>query len=182
MIDKELLDFARINLENRVVALDNALLGDVIRRNVSFQKITAGLKLEDIRDWIRPFLGQDAGYPAIYRLSVNDQDGATKLRQAFEQFERPARLTLTRNNNVEDSRTVYVGSSKNVVSRLHQHLHTCACGTYALKLNLWCPDADNIIKIEVIPVRGAANAQLIQDLEDALWAKSHPMFGKFGAK
>ncbi|MHA6263711.1 hypothetical protein ACXYMO_10950 [Arenibacterium sp. CAU 1754] len=182
MIDDDVLNFARTNLENRVAALNNARFGDVIQREFSFQQIRAGFAPREIRDWIRPLLGQDIGCAAIYRLTVNDQAGANGLRRAFEQFERPEGLVLTRNNNVGDSRTVYVGSSRDVGPRLHQHLHTSADGTYVLKLHLWCPDAENSFNVEVTPVRGAADASLVQDIEDSLWARSRPMFGKFGAK
>jgi len=182
LIDDEVLDYARNNLENRVTALNNALFGDVIKRDFLFRRIRAGFGPGEIRDCIRPLLGEDIGCAAIYRLIVNDQAGADRLRQAFGEFQRPDGVMLTRNNNVADSRTVYVGSSQDIGSRLQQHLHTCADGTYALKLHLWCPDAVNSLKIEVTPVRGVTDASLIQDIEDALWATSRPMFGKFGAK
>lgn len=165
-----MLGYARNNLKNRVATLSNALFGDVIQRDFLFQRIRVGFKPREIRDWIRPLLGQDIGCAAIYRLTVNDQAGADRLRQAFEEFERPDGLRLTRNNNVTDSRTVYVGSSRDIGPRLQQHLHTCADGTYALKLNLWCPDAENSLKVEVTPVRGDADAPLVQDIEDALWS------------
>lgn len=182
MIDDELLGFARNNLERRVAALNNAAFGDLIEQAFSFHKIRAGFEPGEIRDLIRPLLGDDIGCAAIYRLTVNDQAAADMLRLAFEQFRPPAGLKLTRNNNVADSRTIYVGSSIDIGLRLHQHLHTSADGTYALKLHLWCPDAENRINVEVTPVRGVAEALLVQDVEDALWARSRPMFGKFGAK
>lgn len=182
MIDDKLLGFARNNLERRVDALNNAAFGDVIEQSFSFHKIRAGFESGEIRDLIRPLLGDDIRCAAIYRLTVNDQGAADMLRLAFEQFRPPAGLKLTRNNNVVDSRTVYVGSSRDIGSRLNQHLHTSAKGTYALKLHLWCPDAENRINVEVTPVRGVAEASLVQDVEDALWAWARPMFGKFGAK
>ncbi|MDF9304781.1 hypothetical protein P5P81_20735 [Tritonibacter mobilis] len=182
MIDDELLGFARNNLQRRVAALDNAAFGDVIEQAFSFHKIRAGFEPGEIRELMRALLGADISCAAIYRLTVNDQAAADMLRLAFEQFRPPDGLKLTRNNNVDDSRTVYVGSSRDIGSRLHQHLHTSAKGTYALKLHLWCPDAENRINVEVTPVRGVAEASLVQDVEDALWARSRPMFGKFGAK
>ncbi len=96
--------------------------------------------------------------------------------------ETPDGLVLTRNNNVENSKTVYVGSSRDVGARLHQHLHTSAKGTYALQLHLWCQNAQNRINVKVTPVRGVADASLVQDIEDAFWVRARPMFGRFGAK
>lgn len=165
-----------------MAALNNAAFGDVIEQAFSFHKIRAGFEPGEIRDLIGPLLGDDISCAAIYRLTVNDQAAADMLRLAFEQFRPPAGLKLTRNNNVGDSRTIYIGSSRDIGSRLHQHLHTSADGTYALKLHLWCPDAENRINVEVTPVRGVAETSLVQDVEDALWARSRPMYGKFGAK
>ncbi|WP_432254748.1 hypothetical protein [Limimaricola sp. AA108-03] len=182
MIDDELLGFARDNLEKRISALNNAEFGDVVEQDFSFHKIRAGFEPGGIRNLIRPSLGDVTNCAAIYRLTVNDQATADMLQMAFEQFRPPDGLKLARNNHVADSRTVYVGSSKDVGARLHQHLHFSANGTYALKLHLWCPDADSKINVEVTPVRGEAEASLVQDVEDALWERSHPMFGKFGAK
>lgn len=182
MIDDELLGFARDNLERRVAALNNAEFGDVITRDFSFHKIRAGFEPGEIRDLIRPLLGDVINCAVIYRLTVNNQVAADMLRLAFEQFRPPDGLKLTRNNHVVDSRTLYVGSSRDIGSRLHQHLHSSADGTFALKLHLWCPDGESSINVEVTPVRGATEASLVQDVEDALWVRSRPMFGKLGAK
>lgn len=182
MIDDELLDFARNNLERRVAALNDTAFGGVIEQAFSFRKIRAGFEPGEIRDLIRQLLGDDISCAAIYRLTVNDQAAADMLRLAFKQFRPPDGLKLTRNNDVVDSRTVYVGSSSDIGTRLRQHLHTGPYGTYALKLHLWCPDAEHRINVEVTPVRGKAEASLVQDVEDALWARSRPMFGKLGAR
>ncbi len=182
MIDDDVLNIARTNLERRAAALNSARFGNVFQRHILFQRIRSTFEPAQFRNCIRRSLGRDINSAAIYRLTVNDQTGANRLRQAFEEFDRPEGLVLTRNNKVADSRTVYVGSSRNIGGRLLQHLYTCADGTYALKLHRWCPDTDNSLKVEVIPVRGVADASLIQDIEDALWVSSRPMFGKLGSK
>lgn len=182
LINDEVLDFARQNLWNRVAALDNAQIADVFHRDFSFEQIRAGIEAAQIRDWITPLLGQDIDCAAIYRLTVNDQDGANRLRQAFEEYIPPEGVKLARNNGVVDSRTVYVGSSRTIRDRLAQHLNNSAAGTYALKMHLWCPNAENSLRVEVTVVRGEIDTALVQDLEDALWRRSCPMFGKFGAR
>ena len=113
---------------------------------------------------------------------MNDQAGAEKLRHAFDNYETPDKHKFSRNNNVKDSTTVYVGSSQKIGQRLQQHLNECAKDTYALKMHLWCPDAVNSITVEVAAVRGNVEATLIQDIEDTLWRRSRPMFGKIGSK
>ena len=182
MINDEVLTLARQNLRNRVAAIENAQLADVFQRDFSFEQIRAGVDAAQIRDWITPLLGEDIDCAAIYRLTVNDQDGADRLKRAFEEYVPPDGVKLARNNWVAGSRTVYVGSSRTIRVRLPQHLNKCAAGTYALKMHLWCPNTENSLCVEVTVVRGELNTALVQDLEDALWTSSRPMFGKFGAR
>ncbi|MGB0661342.1 MAG: hypothetical protein ACPGNV_14360 [Mangrovicoccus sp.] len=182
MINDAVLDIARQNLWSRVAAIENAQLADVFQREFTFEQVRAGINAAQIRDWITPLLGEDIDCAAIYRLSVNDQDGANRLKLAFEEFVPPEGVKLARNNRVAGSKTVYVGSSRTIWNRLPQHLNNCSAGTYALKMNLWCPNTENRVTVEVSVVRGKLNTALVQDLEDALWTNSRPMFGKFGAR
>ncbi|MGB7268632.1 MAG: GIY-YIG nuclease family protein [Albidovulum sp.] len=182
MINDEVLDLARQNLGNRFAAVDNARLADVFHRDFSFEQIIAGVEAAQVRGWITPLLGEDIECAAIYRLTVNDQDGANRLKLAFEEYVPPDGVKLARYNEVTESRTVYVGSSRTIRNRLPQHLNNCAAGTYALKMRQWCPKAENSLRVEVTVVRGELDAALVQDLEDALWKNSRPMFGKFGAR
>ena len=182
MITQAVLDQARLDLEHRAAALNDMQFEDVIQLNFSFEEIRAGFGRGAISARIRPLLGEGINSAAIYRLTVNDQDGASRLRDAFVGYEPQDGHVLSRNNNVVNSTAVYVGSSQKIGRRLQQHLHTCARGTYALKMHLWCPDADNHVSVEVSAVSGAVEASLIQDVEDALWRSSRPMFGRLGPK
>lgn len=182
LITEGVLEQARNDLEGRAAALNDCQFSDVIRQDFSFAEIRAGIGGGAISAWIRPLLGQEIHAAAIYRLTVNNQAGADRMRQAFIGYEPENGHALTRNNNVTDSTTVYVGSSQSIGQRLQQHLHTCAKGTYALKMHLWCPDADNRIIIEVSLVAGDVETSVVQDIEDTLWKMSRPMFGKLGAK
>ena len=96
---------------------------------------------------------------------MDSQAGADRLRRAFVAYEPSDKINLARNNDVDNSTVVYVGSSRNIGQRLQQHFHTCADGTDALKMNLWCPDADHRVRAEVSAVRGDIEASLIQDME-----------------
>lgn len=182
MIDDELLDVARQNLRNRIAALDAPRLANVITQDFSFEQIRAGVDRAQIRNWITPLLNRHNYCAAIYRLTVNTQNGANSLQQAFEAFVPPYGVKLPRNNEVAGSRTVYVGSSRNIRQRVPQHLNNCAAGTYALKMQLWCPHVESRLRVEVTLVGGDLDPTLVQDLEDALWMSSRPMFGKFGAR
>ncbi len=150
--------------------------------NFSFEEVRAGFGRDAISARIRPLLGEGRGSAAICRLTVNNQAGADRLRHAFVGNEPLDGQMLARNNDVNDSSNVYVGSSQKIGQRLQQHLHTCAEGTDALKMHLWCPDAVNHIAVEFSVVRRNVEAPLMQDIEDALWRSSRPMFGKIGPR
>ena len=182
MIDEALFEQARENLQRRAAALHGMRFADIIQRDFTFEEIKVGLEHGAIRAWARPLLGPNIKSAAIYRLSVNNQHGANTLRQAFADLEAEGGHVFARNNDVPDSTTIYVGSSKDVGGRLQQHLHTCAKGTYALKMRHWCPVADFRVRVEVAVANGVVEPSQIQDVEDALWIKSRPMFGKFGAR
>lgn len=182
MIDQAVLQQARENLERRASALNNVRFAGVIQQDFSFEKIRAGFGDREISNWIRASLGEYVSHPAIYRLTVDNAAGAERLRCAFADYEPQNGHVQARNNNVVDSTTIYVGSSRKIAQRLRQHLHTCARRTYALKMHLWCPAADNLLRVEVSAARGSVDTTLLQDVEDALWTSSRPMFGKFGAR
>jgi hypothetical protein len=182
LITEAVLEQARNDLEHRAAALNDVQFENVVRLNFSFEEIRAGFGRGAISARIRPLLGEGLGSAAIYRLTVNNQAGADRLRHAFVGYEPRNGHMLARNNDVNDSTAVYVGSSQKIGQRLQQHLHSCAEGTYALKMHLWCPDAVNRITVEVAVVRGNVEATLMQDIEDALWRSSRPMFGKIGPR
>ena len=182
MFNDEVLKPARQSLLDRVAAIDRVRLGDALQRDFTFKQIKAGIDTPKLRYWITSSLGEDINCAAIYRLTVHDQDGADRLRLAFKEYERPSGVKLTRNNEVDKSKTVYVGSSRTIRTRLPQHLNDCAAGTYALKMQRWCPDAEYSLRLEVTVVPGQLNTALVQDLEDALWTSSRPMFGKLGPR
>lgn len=182
MIDKKVLNFARENLLKRAEALDSVQLTDVIERDFSFGQVASGNDVKQTEDWITSLPSEATKFAAIYRLSVNTQEGADRLNLAFQDYVRPGGVKMTRNNRVAGSRTVYVGSSRNIRQRLIQHLIRCPDGTYALKMNRWCPNTDDRLKVEIVVVRGEENQALIQDIEDSLWIRSLPMFGKLGPR
>lgn len=182
MITQAIMDQARSDLARRAAALNNVRFERAIRLSFPFAEIRAGFGRAAISRRVRPLLGEGRSPVAIYRLTVNNQDGADSLRAAFEGYERRDGHVLARNNNIANSTVIYVGSSRKIGQRLQQHLHTCSVGTYALKMHLWCPDANNRVDVEVTAVRGEVEASLVQDIEDAVWRSSRPMFGRLGPK
>lgn len=182
MIDKALLKQARKNLKSRAAALKGIQFSEPITANFSFAQIRTGFGTGHFSRWIRPLIGEEDGTAAIYRLFVENQEVANRLRNAFENSNGRNGHVFARNNRIADSTTLYVGSSQKIGQRLQQHLFTCAAKTYALKMHLWCPVGIDHIRVEVSTAQGDVDPSQVQDVEDALWEKLRPVFGKFGAK
>lgn len=80
-------------------------------------------------------------------------------------------------NNPNQSKCLYVGSSKKLRDRLKKHIGITSKSTYALHLNKWWKNKK--IEIEIYEVIDYANTQLY---EDRLWQKNKPILGREGKK
>lgn len=77
---------------------------------------------------------------------------------------------------------LYVGSSQTVAKRFREHLGYGARKTYALQLAHWAPALP--LKLTFVCAKYPDNtpSEVIQALEDTLWQKFGPMFGRQGRK
>lgn len=80
-------------------------------------------------------------------------------------------------NNPNQTKCLYVGSSKKLRDRLKQHIGITSKSTYALHLNKWWKNKK--IEIEIYEVVDFDNIQLY---EDCLWQKNRPILGREGKK
>jgi hypothetical protein len=77
---------------------------------------------------------------------------------------------------------LYVGSSLSIVSRVKEHWGIVNPTTYAMHLKDWLLKGnDNEVVIEIWPVPDEY-AKYIQIIEDGLWQRYKPVFGRQGAK
>ena len=182
MINEALLARARQDLQARAEAVEGIEFFDVPPRDFDFADIRAGFGRGHLADWLRQGLGNHLASPTIYRLTAGDQLQADALRDAFEQFVPAAPAKLPRNNAIADSLTIYVGSSLDIRKRLREHLGHAANGTFALRMRSWCPPVDGRVRVEVSAALGDVTSSQVQDVEDALWRSSRPMFGRLGPK
>lgn len=182
LIDAEFLAKARHDLEIRAAAISEVRLEKVTRKDFSFGQIRSGIDRREIRDWLLAGKSGKQRLPAIYRLTVNDLSGADRIQSEFRKYRSTQATKLPRLNNVTDSTTIYVGSSRSLENRMEQHLVTAPKATYALKLREWCPDADFSISVEAVRLLYEKIHIQLQDIEDALWRKDRPMFGKVGSR
>lgn len=180
MIDTDLLIEARQHLEKRGAALSSALIGPVVERMFAFSEIRAGDRNGELSKWTKEAMGDYAGSPIIYRISVRDLEMARHLCVAFDAFKLTRSHKLPRKNAFAESQTLYVGSSVKTRGRIREHLFGAARGTYSLNLAHWLPDIEGELKVEICGFGEPVNATLVQDIEDALWRSSRPMYGRSG--
>lgn len=179
LINEFLLEDARRGLQDRIAAIDTVCATELISKDFPLQGISQGFRPGSIAQWIKPLVGTECS-SSIYRLSVREVTTAHRLETAFRDFREKSVDALARLNQTENSTVLYVGSSRSIWTRLRQHLESAPRKTYALKMGLWCPEDEGLLRVEVMPFHGVLSQYLIQDLEDALWKRSQPMFGKFG--
>jgi len=80
------------------------------------------------------------------------------------------------------SRCMYVGSSEKIHQRLKEHLGFGAKGTYSLQLARWASPFDLELEFECAKYPAGIDSEVLQALEDTLWAELLPMFGRQGAR
>jgi hypothetical protein len=130
-------------------------------------------------EWSLP----EKGEFVVYRFQTEAPEA---FHTAFP--ERSARtFHLSRKNELmDDSDTLYVGSSRDFASRLQQHFGFGNEGTYALHLKRWVPESlcHTPLVLEYWTVRDSTQVrpEVLQTLEDYLWDHSRPVFGRRGSK
>ena len=79
------------------------------------------------------------------------------------------------------SRCLYVGSSKELISRVKQHLGYGPKGTFAIQLCHWC-EMDFDITLNIYAFGNNISTSAFQTFEDGAWNLLKPMLGRQGKK
>lgn len=182
MLDNHILADASDALQERAASLRAAKFSVPVVKNFTFDQLRGGLEKDVIKAWLHDVFEAKKPLSSIYRISVESIDAASLIADAFDAEKRSTSFALPRKNKVPVSRTIYVGSSRNIANRLCQHLVHGPNGTYALHLARWCPAGSQQLKVEIQVPIGEMPAELVQTAEDALWNRYQPMFGRCGAR
>lgn len=116
----------------------------------------------------------------IFRTVDSNESNQNKIYENFNKLrnKRDGRA-LCRYNKLSD--ILYIGQSKNLRARFKQHLGDGPFGTYAMHMKHWINGIN--LKIEFTYHRFSSfSDRALQALEDGLWDRLEPMFGKRGAK
>jgi hypothetical protein len=182
VINEEVLEQGARSLQGRAAALKGLRFTKPIARDFKFSELRNGLTKALIRDWLDEALGDRVKHAAIYKITAADLTGAAELQDAFDQVRKSATFKLPRRNEFSLGQTVYVGSSRNIVGRLFEHLQQAASKTYALHLGRWCPEGPHSLAVEIQQPVEEPEVTAIQDAENVLWDRCRPMFGRRGAR
>ncbi len=182
MIDQTLLTQIAANLSALAARIEGASVESGRTLSLPFAAIREGYPrdgLAVLHDWAG---SAQAGAQYIYRIAVSEQVASETLHAAFRDAKdkKLGNRAYARLHHV--SRTLYVGSSSSLMSRLKQHLGFGPKGTYAMQICHWLPAIDGALQIQVWRFAEDIPREVVQAIEDGLWAASNPMFGRQGAR
>jgi len=84
-------------------------------------------------------------------------------------------------NNTESKSCIYVGGCRtNIINRIKQHIGFGHTHTYSLRLKHWCSPLR--LKLTLYEFSKNVDTEAFQQIEDEIWEKLKPMFGKKGSK
>jgi hypothetical protein len=123
---------------------------------------------------------------AIYYFqSTNREIDLAFLKQRFQDAKNKEdndKRAYAQLNIESESNCLYVGSSRNIMSRFKQHAGRGAKDTYALQLIHWATDLDLALQFSCVLYPDFIDYEVIQALEDILWSAKKPVFGRQGRK
>jgi len=128
--------------------------------------------------------------PIIYIISCENEDERYSLINKYRDFQKgnstevagSNRLNVARFNDTEEP-ILYLGSTiNNIRSRISQHLGNCNSKTYSLHLSKWDMGINYTIRIQTFKILTDIDTKykrkFIEMIEQELWDKAKPVFGK----
>lgn len=129
--------------------------------------------------------------PIIYVISVDSKSIADNLITKFIEFwelnlkktKNKDRVNVSRYND-RTSKVLYVGSSTtNFKARIKNHFGVLGSRVYSLHLSKWDTDLEYTINIDILKVESKINSEIVdrfvvEIIEQQLWEKLRPVFGK----
>jgi len=176
----------------------NDKLVTLIQKEISYlQSITINvkqprkIKIEDIKNFDKNLFEDLASFNglAIYIITINtdfEDFDLNKIKENFKIIKNEKQIAMCRLNEKNwgntQNKCLYVGSSKEIIKRLKEHLGINeAKKTYALHLNKWWGKEN--INIDIYEFDNNENNEKdVQTFEDLLWEEYKPLFGRQGKK
>lgn len=181
MINDALYKETAINLSALAKRVESAEFAELKEISIDFDSINEhtsnGVK-DDICKWEK----MNKGCRYIYIIQA---DNRTDIEKCFREYyyakdQKKGDRAFARVNQPSD--IFYVGSSKSLGDRIKQHLGFGPQGTYALQMVYWIKGITGKANISIWRFNEIVEQEVIQAIEDSLWVKYKPMFGRKGAK
>lgn len=128
-----------------------------------------------------------ADYRYLYQFSI-EAHHAKRLRNAFFDAKgaKVGNRAYCRLNEWPEGDTdgtaLYVGSTRELGTRLTGHLGYGYGRTYAMHLSHWLPELEGGLRLQIWRYNRDSASATMQAIEDGLWAIRKPLLGRQGAR
>lgn len=125
----------------------------------------------------------EKGSDYLYVIQIQDEQAGLviTLSAQLDEVRKTSKDYPRLNNKNQETKTLYVGRSKTLRSRLKQHLGAEDRGVYSLHFQRWATGNNAEITVFIMKFSGVENL-LVQAMEDGLWASLKPAFGRKGER
>jgi len=182
MINKKILNEVAVGLEDLAMQIRHVQVPESFeRKDFYFSCLSEKPEqyLEELHEW--DHLAKGSSY--IYVIRAANGVNLSSVAETFscakkEKLDTRAYARV----NGHESQTLYVGSSHAIKKRIAEHLGFGSQKTYALHMRYWAESLEGGFSIMIYRFDACDNKNVIQTVEDGLWAQLKPMFGRQGAK
>lgn len=129
---------------------------------------------------VKTWAGTDSAF--LYYFMLTNEVALATAERAYSDAKAREKNERAYARLIKVSRCFYVGGSQNIPQRLKEHLGFGAKKTYALQLAYWAPPLKIELKFVCAQYSSHVNEDVLQALEDALWDRLTPMFGRRGRR
>lgn len=142
--------------------------------------------LRELTRSVRAFAHKGDPTVYIFRLAEGSEH-YTELKRAFARRPDPRQGKVgkcySRPIDGESPKSIYVGSSWNLPSRISEHLgRTGGDGTYSMRLNLWALHVQASVDLTLCRFPPGINPIELEAIEQQIWDELSPILGKRSGK
>jgi hypothetical protein len=121
--------------------------------------------------------------PYIYYVEVMNNANLSNVQMAFSTAkQRDKNLRYYPRPLNQQSKNLYVGSSEKIIQRIKEHLGYGSPKTYSLQLAHWANGLDLELDFVYAKYDRQVPSEVVQAIEDMLWDRLTPMFGRKGKR
>jgi len=171
-------------LINRIEQVDFKKTGASYKKiSVSFTELD-NLRAKAVRVDLSSWEKENEGSRYIYIIQATDEVDIEKCHQQYENAKSNNinNRAFARLNENANSKVFYVGSSRSLGNRIEQHLGFGHQGTFSLQIIHWSSGISGELTITIYRFPENLGQDVIQAIEDGLWEKHKPMFGRRGSR